>query len=121
MQDMPGAMAGQDASQENDISRPEALAKLPGQQDIEQPTRRWTFASPAPVYDANGRQVGTLNLASPEDYLVVQRPGGPDLNIPLGAVNRSDASGVYLSLSQEDLADRRWLTPPTPYSESSAG
>lgn len=121
MRDMPGGTAGQDASQENDIPGSETLGDLPGRHDIEQPARRWTFASPAPVYDADGRQVGTLNLGSPRDYLVVQRPGERDLYIPLGAVNRSDASGVYLSLSQADLSDRRWLAPPAPYDQSPAG
>lgn len=117
MQDVPGGMA----DQENDIPQPETLSDLSQRQDLERPARRWTFASPAPVFDVDGQQVGTLSLASPEDYLVVQRPGAPDLNIPLGAVNRSDASGIYLSLSRSDLADKRWLTPPTPYDESSTG
>jgi hypothetical protein len=32
----------------------------------------------------------------------------------LNAVNRSDASGIYLSLTADVLRDPRWRTPPTP-------
>jgi hypothetical protein len=97
----------------DDVSRPEILDELPRRQDVSEPARRWTFASPAPVYDADERQVGTLSLGSPGDYLVVQRAGTqPDLYIPLSAVNRSDESGVYLSLTASDLADPRWRQRP---------
>jgi len=80
---------------------------------VPEPQRSWSFRSPEPVFDANGEQIGVLSLASPGDYLIVQRSaGGPDLNIPLSAVNRSDLSGVYLSLTLADLQDERWLSPP---------
>jgi hypothetical protein len=86
---------------------------LPQQQDVRDPARRWTFASPAPVYDVNERQIGVLNLGSPADYLIIERAdSGPELYVPLSAVNRSDESGIYLSLSQADLADPRWQSPP---------
>ena len=81
--------------------------------DITDPSQRWTFSSPAQVFDANGQQIGVLSLASPGDYLVVQRDGDPDLYIPLSAVNRSDTSGVYLSLTLADLQGGEWLSPPT--------
>ena len=35
------------------------------------------------------------------------------LYVPLSAVNRSDASGIYLALTQADLQRDEWLTPPT--------
>jgi hypothetical protein len=76
------------------------------------PRRSWSFRTPEPVFDANGEQIGVLSLASAGDYLVVQRDGGPDLYIPLSAVNRSDISGITLSLTRADLQDERWLTPP---------
>ena len=80
---------------------------------IPEPRRSWSFRTPEPVFDADGEQIGVLSLGNPGDYLVVQRAtGGPDLNIPLGAVNRSDISGIYLSLSRADLQDDRWLSPP---------
>lgn len=81
--------------------------------DITDPRRRWTYSSPAPVFDADGQQIGTLSLGSPGDYLVIQRANaGGDLYLPLSAVNRSDASGIYLSLTRADLEDARWLSPP---------
>ncbi len=75
--------------------------------------QRWSFRSPTPVYAAGGEQIGVLSLGSPGDFLIVQRDEeGPDLAIPLSAVNRSDNSGVYLSLTRADLADERWLAKP---------
>ena len=83
------------------------------QRRMPEPRRSWSFRSPEPVFDVDGEQIGVLSLGSPGDYLVVQRDvGGPDLNIPLSAVNRSDISGIYLSLSRADLQDDRWLSPP---------
>ena len=80
---------------------------------VPEPTRRWSFRSPTPVFDADEQEIGVLSLSDPGDYLVVQRGAdGPDLYIPLSAVNRSDASGVYLSLTRADLRDARWLSPP---------
>jgi hypothetical protein len=79
------------------------------------PRERQTFAAPAPVFDANGQQVGVLNLVSPGDYLVIEPVGGgPDLYVPLSAVNRSDESGIYLALTQADLVDDAWRMPPIP-------
>lgn len=67
------------------------------------------------VYDASGQRIGTLDVAETADFLVV-RPddGSGPLFLPLNAVNRSDASGIYLSLTADVLRDPRWRTPPTP-------
>ena len=82
-------------------------------QDLADPRKRWTSSSRMPVFAADGQQIGTLSLASPGDYLVIQRAGDHDLYVPLSAVNRSDASGIYLALTQADLQRDEWLTPPT--------
>jgi hypothetical protein len=74
-----------------------------------------TFAAPAPVFDANGEQVGVLSLVNPGDYLVILPVGGGTyLYVPLSAVNRSDESGIYLALTRADLRDDAWRRPPKP-------
>jgi hypothetical protein len=74
-----------------------------------------SFNADTPVYDANGQRIGAVSLASPGDYLVIHHDGAaPDdaLYVPLSAIGRSDASGIYLDLTAADLADPAWRTPP---------
>jgi hypothetical protein len=74
-----------------------------------------SFDADTPVYDANGQRVGAVSLTSPGDYLVIQPDGtAPDdvLYVPLSAIGRSDATGIYLDLTAADLTDPAWRTPP---------
>lgn len=69
----------------------------------------------APVYDANGTRVGTLNLRETADYLVIEpEGGGAPLFVPLSAVGRSDASGIYLDMTADELSNPAWHEPPVP-------
>ena len=100
------------SKQHENAEAPDDLSPI-SERGIPEPQQRWSFRSPTPVFDANGEQLGVLSLGSPGDYLVVQCDvGDADLFIPLSAVNRSDSSGVYLSLTRADLRDKRWLSPP---------
>ncbi|MFI5273317.1 MAG: hypothetical protein ACHQ4H_09840 [Ktedonobacterales bacterium] len=72
------------------------------------------FADGMPVYDESGTRVGTLNLRETADYLVIEQEGGGTLFVPLSAVGRSDASGIYLNLTADVLRDPNWRMPPLP-------
>ena len=77
---------------------------------------RASWDNGTPVYDVNGRRVGTLSVGATGDYLVIL-PDGADaapLYVPLSAVGRSDATGIYLDLTSTDLADAAWRKPPLP-------
>lgn len=68
-----------------------------------------------PVYDMNGDKVGTISEHNPQPGCLVIHKGilfPKDLYIPLNAIQRSDADGVYLSLAKDDLSDDRYSNPP---------
>ncbi len=68
-----------------------------------------------PVYDESGTRVGTLNLRETADYLVIEpEGGGGPLFVPLSAMGRSDASGIYLDMTADELSDPAWHAPPVP-------
>lgn len=67
------------------------------------------------IYDTSGDKVGTLNQYDAQgNYLVAQKGllFPHDIYIPLSAVERSDADGIYLNLTREDLRDERYKTAP---------
>lgn len=73
------------------------------------------LADGAPVYAENGARVGTLNLRETADYLVIEpTDGGETLFVPLSAVGRSDASGIYLDMTADELNNPAWHEPPVP-------
>lgn len=68
-----------------------------------------------PVFAERGTRVGTLNLRETADYLVIEpEGGGAPLYVPLSAVGRSDASGIYLDMTADELSDPAWHKPPVP-------
>lgn len=68
-----------------------------------------------PVYDEGGKRVGTLNLRETADYLVIEpEGGGAPLFVPLSALGRSDASGIYLDMTADELSNPAWHKPPVP-------
>jgi uncharacterized protein (TIGR02271 family) len=74
------------------------------------------FAEGMPVYDAGGEKAGTLREYSPQGgYLLVQKGWlfPKDVYVPLNAIARSDASGIYLNLYKDDLKNQSWENPPT--------
>src|SRR5690242_10871574 len=71
-----------------------------------------------PVYDATGAQVGRVRADRPHSGYLTVRKGGlfrkKDRYIPLSAVSRRDATGVFLQLSKGDLKGARYDFPYTP-------
>ncbi len=68
------------------------------------------------VFDADGDKVGAVQEYNAQDgYLVVQKGWlfPKDLYIPVGAIQRNDAEGVYLSLHKDDLARHAYDEAPT--------
>ena len=63
------------------------------------------FAQGAPVYDINGDKVGTVGGVDPQSNALVIQKGlffPKDIPVPMSAIARSDADGVYLNLSKDD-------------------
>src|SRR5438309_4837798 len=78
--------------------------------------QRQRFTEGMPVYDAAGERLGALHeYYVPGGYLVVQKGFlfHKDLYIPVNAVGRSDADGIYLQLYKDDLEDGHYDNPPT--------
>jgi len=68
------------------------------------------------VFDVDGDKVGAVHeYNAQEGYLVIQKGWlfPKDLYIPVDAVQRNDAEGVYLSLHKDDLEQHAYDEPPT--------
>lgn len=79
------------------------------------------YAGGAAVYDLNGDKIGTLTNVDPQGGYLVAQHGlffPHDVYIPSSAVTNSDADGIYLNLSKDDLGDERYKTPPALSAES---
>ena len=79
------------------------------------------FSEGTSVYDVNGEQVGTVSkhdltgntlLLHNDTYL------NRDIQVPLSSVQRSNANGIYLGVSKDELQHERY-TAPTATAESS--
>ncbi|MGE5334773.1 MAG: hypothetical protein ACM3N4_08755 [Nitrososphaerota archaeon] len=71
----------------------------------------------ATVYDVNGDKVGTAQQYNPQaDCLVVEKGMffTKDIYIPASMIERSDANGIRVRLSKDELKDDRYTQPPTP-------
>jgi uncharacterized protein (TIGR02271 family) len=67
------------------------------------------------VYDAGGDKVGTVSEHNAQGgYLVVHKGWlfPKDVYVPLNAISRTDADGVYLNMYKDDLKNQNWDTPP---------
>lgn len=67
------------------------------------------------VYDAGGDKVGTVSEHNARGgYLVVHKGWlfPKDVYVPLNAISRTDADGVYLNMYKDDLQNQNWDTPP---------
>lgn len=75
-------------------------------------------AAGTPVFNAAGAMVGRVRADSPHSGYLTVRTGGlfrkKDRYIPLSAVSRSDAAGVFLQLSKGELKAARYDFPYTP-------
>lgn len=71
----------------------------------------------APVYDAAGDMIGTIDAeALQHDYLTVRQSAvlPHDVYLPLKEIARVEPDGVYLKLSRRALRAKRYATPPQP-------
>lgn len=67
------------------------------------------------VYDAGGEKVGTVSDHNVQGGYVVVHKGWlfpKDVYVPLNAIGRTDADGVYLNMYKDDLKNQNWDTPP---------
>lgn len=65
-------------------------------------------AQGTPVYDVNGDKVGTVaDLDQANNAMVIQKGlfFPKDIQVPLSTVARSDADGVYLSVTKDDVSN----------------
>ena len=67
-----------------------------------------------PVYDAAAEKVGTVSEHDIQGgYLVVHKGiFRKDVYIPLSAIGRGDADGVYLNMYRDELSNQNWDNPP---------
>ncbi len=73
------------------------------------------FSEGTPVYDVNGEQMGSVSNYSPVENTFLLHKGPffqQDIQVPLSAVQRSDARGIYLSVSRDELQHERYAVPP---------
>jgi hypothetical protein len=60
------------------------------------------------IYDSQGKQVGTVSsLGVQGNYLVISKIAlfRSDVSIPISAIQSSDAQGVYLNRTREEIHD----------------
>lgn len=72
------------------------------------------FSEDTPVYDVNGEQVGTVSKDSLVENRLILHKGlvfHQDIQVPLSAVQRSDAKGIHLSVSRDELQHERYAAP----------
>lgn len=68
------------------------------------------------AFDANRQKVGTITTYNMQaGYLVAQKGTlfSHDVYLPVDAVSRADASGIYLNLTNDQLRDERYKVAPT--------
>jgi hypothetical protein len=66
------------------------------------------FPQGLPIFDNQGKQLGTVSsLGVQSTYLVMSKRAlfRSDVSIPLSAIQRSDAQGVYLNRTQQEIHD----------------
>lgn len=67
------------------------------------------------VYDAGGDKVGTVSEHNVQGGYLVLHKGWlfpKDVYVPLNAIGRADADGVYLNMYKDDLKNQNWDMPP---------
>ncbi len=67
------------------------------------------------VYDVNGDKVGTVQRYDPQANVFVVEKGlifKKDLYIPTSDIQATDANGIRLDLSKDDLTGDRFTSPP---------
>ena len=83
---------------------------------MSQPRGKLPIAPGETVYDARGDKIGTVQQYDPQsDCLVVEKDFlfTKDIYIPASAIQSSDANGVRLTLTKDELKEHRYASPPT--------
>jgi uncharacterized protein (TIGR02271 family) len=73
------------------------------------------FVPGAPIFDTAGEKVGSVSEHTVQGAYVVMHKGWlfpKDIYIPLSAVERADADGVYLRVYKDDISDQQTVTVP---------
>ena len=85
--------------------------------DIMNPPRgKLPIAPGKTVYDASGDKIGMVRQYDPQaDCLVVEKGFlfTKDIYIPGSAIQSSDANGVRITLTKDELKEHRYGAPPT--------
>ena len=66
------------------------------------------FPQGLPIYDSQGNQLGTVSsLGVLGNYLVMSKKAlfRNDVSIPLSTIRSSDAQGVYLNVTRQEVYD----------------
>jgi hypothetical protein len=64
-----------------------------------------------PIYDADGEKVGVVNAFDPHNRYLAMQKGWffpHDVAVPLDAISRQGADGLYLRFHKSDLKDLKW-------------
>lgn len=67
------------------------------------------------VYDVNGDKIGTVQRYDPQAGAFVVEKGlifKKDLYIPTSDIQATDAKGLHLDLSKDDLSGDQYTSPP---------
>src|SRR6516165_3977610 len=66
------------------------------------------FPEGTPIYDCNGEELGVVSSAGRQEQYLIMKEGRifhRDVAIPASAIARSDARGVYLNRTQQEIHD----------------
>jgi hypothetical protein len=66
------------------------------------------FSRGLPIYDRQGKQLGTVSsLGVQGNYLVMSKRAlfRNDVSLPLSTVQSSDAQGIYLNMTRQEVYD----------------
>lgn len=69
-----------------------------------------------PIFDVGGDKVGTVSQYEPQDAYLIMQKGWffpHDVYVPLDAIARQDADGLYLRYQKDDLKNMNWDQQPT--------
>jgi hypothetical protein len=64
------------------------------------------FPAGVPIYDRNGEKLGIVSTAGVQEQYLVMTEGHllrRDVNVPISAIDHSDAQGVYLSRTKQEI------------------
>jgi hypothetical protein len=66
------------------------------------------FPAGLPIYDRDGEELGVVSTAGRQEQYLMMKEGRffhRDVSVPISAIARSDASGVYLNRTGQEIRD----------------